>query len=148
PGRRNAAVDRERGLGPGKERRREHGRRTPCRALGRQFAQREIADIDRTGSASAAGGHDEFDAGHVAQHAIGGRSPREVDLALLDPHLPPIPWEDEVLLPEPPYVLAACVDELHLKIVDRRVAAQIERDLVVRGYIEWQRAKRQCVASG
>src|SRR5438093_13767001 len=84
----------------------------------------------------------------MPQRAVAGRAPGEVDLALLDPDEPPFAGKLEVGPVEPPHVVAACIDELHLQLVYGCVGAQVERKLVVRWEIDRQGASRGRVGCG
>ena len=84
----------------------------------------------------------------MAQRAFRAGSPREFDVAFFDPDELPLAWKLEIGPVEPPDVLAARVQQLHLEIVGRRIGAQVERDLVAGRQVERQRAPRQRVPGG
>ena len=115
------------GSAPGARGRRRHGRRRQAGGgLIGKLAQGEPAHLHRPPPAATTGRHHELDGRRVPQDAILGRSPREVDLALLDPDLLPFARKLEVGPAEPPDVVAARVDELDLELVGRRVAPNVE----------------------
>ena len=84
----------------------------------------------------------------MRQHAILRRAPGKIDLAFFDRHPLPFARKLEIRPVEPPDVFAAPVDQLDLKMVARRIGAQVERDFVIRGQVEWQCACGERVARG
>ncbi len=86
--------------------------------------------------------HRELDRGDFSELAPASRTPRELDVTLLDRHLSPVARKLEVAAVQPPDVLAALVDELELEVVHRRVGAKPERELPVLGHLERNRPPR------
>src|SRR3546814_4874240 len=73
----------------------------------------------------------ELELGAVAKHAVRARSPGLDDVPLLVAHRRPLRRELVAGAFDPPHVVAAFVDELHLQIVGRGIAADPERERVV-----------------
>ena len=113
------------------------GRRAVVGVVRRQLGEFQVVDPDGP-LAACAGGDGEFERRHLLHLAAAGRSPGELDLALLGPHLAPVARNLEALPIDPPDVLSAGIDQLELQIVDRRLAADAERDLPVRRQVEVQ----------
>ena len=147
PRSRHGAVHRQRGIGAGARGRRRYGWRWQAGgSLIGKLAQDEPAHLHPPPPTATTGRHRELDGRRVPQGAVLGRSPREVDVALLDPDLFPFTRKLEVGSAEPPDVLTAGVDELDLKVIGRRVAPDGEDDLVVGRQVQRQGPSGQRVA--
>jgi len=96
-------------------------------------------------AAAFAGVDREFDGVGVAQCFVGDGSPREVDLAFLVAHLAPFPRKHEIGAIHPPDVFAFGVGELELQRVAGRVAAHLERELIVARIVDRQLAAHRRV---
>ena len=103
--------------------------------IDRQRLERQLVEADRALAAGVVVDRVlELDA--PAQHPVRIRPPGLVDVARLVAHRRPC-GRKVVLRPvDPPHVVAAGVDELELQVVARRIAAQLEGELVVRGIFE------------
>ncbi len=116
PHRARLAVD-----GEGRAASGRFGRCFRCRwrngALRPQRLQRQAIEPQAPVAAFVARGEHELDRLELPQRAIGRRTPREVDLPPLDPHLLPVAGELMVRAAEPPDVVAGRIDELHLEVV-------------------------------
>ncbi len=139
------AVERVRRVGPAQRGRRANPGRWPFRSDRGKVVQLEIAHVERAAATLASAGDDELDGRDVVQRPILRRSPREFDVALLDRDQFPLVRKREVGTAIPPDVVAACVDQLDLQIVDRRVRTQPERDRIVVRQVDRQGAPRERV---
>src|SRR5438045_6631203 len=84
----------------------------------------------------------------MLQRPVLRRTPREIDLPFLDRYALPFARKFEVGAIEPPDVFAVLIGELDLKVVDRRIGAQIKADFVIRRQVERQRTRSERVAGG
>src|SRR4030095_12943266 len=128
---RHGAVHGQRGVGAGARGRGPHGWRRAGRGLVGEPAQNDPADSQPPPPTATTGRDGELDGRRAPKSAVLGGSPREIDVALLDPDRLPFAWKFEVGSAEPPDVVPARVDELDLKMIGRRVASYGEADLVV-----------------
>ncbi len=129
----------------------ERGRRVQqrCRGRGRfcrQFPQCELLEADRSLPPTLTAGDDQLDRRAAPEIAVCRGAPGEFEVPLLEAHALPFAREREVGAVHPPHVFSACVDELELERVGRRVAAQAEGELVVPRVVERQLPPRDRVA--
>ncbi len=139
------AVEGVRRVGPSQRGRRTNLGRGPLGRDGGKLVQLEIAHVERAAAALASAGDDELDGRDLAQRPILRGSPCKLDVALLDRDQLPFMRKRDVGTAVPPDVVAACVDQLDLQIVDRRIRAQPERDCIVVRQVDRQRAPREGV---
>src|SRR3954471_10477505 len=133
PARLEIDVDRIAGTRPNDPR--HHG----VRRRGRERSECEIVEPDAALPARP-GGDGDLDGSEALQIPVVGRTPGKRDLPLLAGDGRPLFWKDEIRIVRPPDVVTRRIDEFELKGVGRRLAPQVEREFVVRGQRERQRA--------
>ena len=116
----------------------QRGRAGRCRGV--QRVQREPLEAQLPGTAAPAAGHHQLQRCGAAQLLVLGRPPGEADLPLANAQIGGARRRREVGPLPPPDVVAARVHQLQLEGVGRPVAAQPQREGVVRRQLQRQRA--------
>src|SRR4051794_40917224 len=122
--------------------------RGPGRWLEGKRAHDKTAEPDGARATATSRRDHKLESRYMAESPVLCGAPRELDVPLLDANELPAGRELKIATVKPPDVLAACVDELDLQIVDRRFGPHPHRELEVLRQIERQRASCERITGG